>query len=355
MSDLKDILQAGGPFASVLVDVRTATETGGRERRLRIRECLDALREQGAPDAVTEALAGTLAEPEGADHGPSRYLLADAGGTILHDQPHALPTSGHATWGPLPDLFPLLAERADRAELVLVSVEHTGGSVATFDSHALAVADTAQVEGEEQYVQKVRGGGLAHRRMQQNSENVWRDNAREVAELALTKLRSGPRLVVVAGSAESRGEVVEALAPAQAEVVELDRAGLTEDDAASNEALLRDLQTIAEQHLEQERQRLGATVAQRRGQGEGVADGVDATLDCLVRGQVETLLIEPDALRDQQVDPAAHPGLPLPETGPARADLALVAAAVATEADVRPLPHDVDGPVVALLRWAQSA
>src|SRR5690606_39042476 len=149
--------------------------------------------------------------------------------------------------------------------LVLVSVDHTGGSVATYDSRALALTMVKDQQGEEQYVQKVRGGGLAHRRMQQTAEDVWRDNAREVADPALSQVRAGHRLVVVAGSAESRGEVVSVLEDA-AEVVELDRAGESSADGG-DESLLTELQTVAEQHLEQERQQLAATVQERRGQG----------------------------------------------------------------------------------------
>lgn len=354
MNDFKDILQTAGPFATVLVDVSTETETGEHERQLRVRECVDALREQGAPDPVCDAVAQTLADPTDGPSPQSRYVVAGADGTLLHDEVHPMRAQGRASWAPLPDLFPALAEHAEGTSLVLVSVEHTGGSVTTYDSRALDLTDRQELDGEELYAQKVRGGGLAHRRMQQTSEDVWRDNARELADLALSQVRAGQRLVVVTGSPESRGEVVSALESA-AEVVELDRAGESATDGGE-ESLLTELQAVAEQHLEEQRQRLVATVQERRGQGQGIADDVPTILDCLVRGQVETLLLDPDALREQEVDPGQHPGLPLPALeGPVRADLLLVAAAVNTDAEVRSLPPDLDGPVTALLRWDQSA
>ncbi|MDP9823982.1 baeRF2 domain-containing protein [Nocardioides massiliensis] len=354
MSDFKDILQAAGPFATVLVDVSTETETGEHERQLRVRECVDALQEQGAPEGVRDAVAQALADPTEGPSPRSRYVVVGADGSVLCDEVHAMRTQGQATWAPLPDLFPVLAAAADATSLVLVSVEHTGGSVTTYDSRTLDLTDVEQFDGEEQYAQKVRSGALAHRRMQQTSEDVWRDNARELADLALSQVRAGRRLVVVAGSPESRGEVVSALESA-AEVIELDRAGESSTDGGE-EALLTELQTVAEQHLEERRQQLVATVQERRGQGQAIADDVPTVLDCLVRGQVETLLLDPDALREHDVDPGQHPGLPLPALdGPVRTDLLLVAAAVSTDAAVRALPHDVDGPVAALLRWDQSA
>jgi hypothetical protein len=99
---------------------------------------------------------------------------------------------------------------------------------------------------------------------------------------------------------------------------------------------------------------------ERMGRGESVATGVRDVADAFVRGQVETLLVDPAPLADLSLDPAQHPGLvlgPSPVEQPVRADLALVAAASHTDAHVSVLPHRSMGgaPVTALLRWNQPA
>jgi hypothetical protein len=76
-----------------------------------------------------------------------------------------------------------------------------------------------------------------------------------------------------------------------------------------------------------------------------------------VRGQVETLLLDPVAARDLTLDTTEHPGLVVGAEGELRADQALVAAAVLTGASVAVSPSATLGgaPVAALLRWHQDA
>ena len=98
----------------------------------------------------------------------------------------------------------------------------------------------------------------------------------------------------------------------------------------------------------------------RLGQDRAVATGVRDVADAFVRGQVDTLLLDPQAAAELTLDPADHPGLvvgPGVPDGPLRADQALVAAAVLTGAQVAVAPRAVLGgtPVAALLRWDQDA
>lgn len=89
------------------------------------------------------------------------------------------------------------------------------------------------------------------------------------------------------------------------------------------------------------------------GRASAVATGLQEVADAFVRGQVETLLLDPGqaahltlTLTDQLLGSA-------PEDLDLRADLALLAAA--TGADVRVAPSTLGGnPVAALLRWDQS-
>src|SRR5690606_25601886 len=148
-----------------------------------------------------------------------------------------------------------------------------GGSVTTYDSQRLDVIASEEIEGEEEYVHKVRGGGMAHRRFQASAEEVWRDNAKEVAAVAPDRVRAGEHLVVVAGSPESRGDVVAALDGSPADVVVLDRAGEKAD--GGDESLQLALRTVVEQHLEESRRALLERLEQGLGQGSMAVAGTD--------------------------------------------------------------------------------
>jgi hypothetical protein len=91
---------------------------------------------------------------------------------------------------------------------------------------------------------------------------------------------------------------------------------------------------------------------------------VERTVAAFQQGQVSVLLVDPPALRTRQlvVGPGPHdialPGGPRAWQGESvtvPADLALVRAAVLTDAEVQPLPggnEDVPDGAAALLRWA---
>ena len=91
-----------------------------------------------------------------------------------------------------------------------------------------------------------------------------------------------------------------------------------------------------------------------------MAVGVQNVTGAFVRGQVHTLLLDPEAARGFEVRPAEYPGLVLgASTGdePVRADLTVVTAACLTDADVVVSRASTLGgaPVAALLRWDQTA
>lgn len=349
MDALKELFTRQGPFASVAMDVSLDSESGQRTLELRAREVADRLLEQGAPPEVVDRVRSALEAPVQAPAPRTRFVVATQEGMLLDEVLAEPTTQAEAVWAPLPDVARLMALRQEVTSVVLVSVDHTGGSVTTYDSRELDVTDTDHVEGDEDYVQKVRGGGTAHRRYQMTSEEVWRENAREVGAVALEKVRAGERLVVVAGSAESRKEVVEALASSPAEVVTLDRAGLNAD--GGEESLHLALRTVVEQHLEEKREALRARLEQALGQERGATDELEDVLNAFVKGQVETLVLDRAAMAEETVIASNHPGLELPGEMPLRADLALVASALRTDATVVEPPHGFVQPVAALLRW----
>ncbi|MGH3501105.1 MAG: hypothetical protein ACRDQA_09475 [Nocardioidaceae bacterium] len=98
---------------------------------------------------------------------------------------------------------------------------------------------------------------------------------------------------------------------------------------------------------------------QRRGQGSGARVGYDDVLWAFVQGQVATLLLDPESCRAHSVQPANYRGLGMdvPAGASITADVALVAAAAGSGADMAVLPATATGehPAAALLRWDESS
>ena len=81
-----------GPFATVCADVTHVTENADTELDLRVRALADRLTEQGAPEAVVEAVRARLLEGnEGGEAGTyrGRAVVAGPDGTVLFDAPLA--------------------------------------------------------------------------------------------------------------------------------------------------------------------------------------------------------------------------------------------------------------------------
>lgn len=358
MKDITQLHESPGPFATVLVDVSLDREDADKEVAVRIRDVAHQLDQLGAPKAASdEIMTRVLEEPVHEPAPRSRFLVRGADGILCDETVPASTPHSVVTWDRLPDLGPLLVRRAGTVPFVFVAVDHRGGSVATYDSLDLDPGEVRTVAAEQEHEHKVRGGGMSHKRFQRTTENLWRDNARDVAQLAIEKARHGRDLVVVAGTADSRREVVAALGKLPVSVVELDRSAGHED--GGDDALTEEVADAVQRHEREHRARLEAEFSEGMGRRSGVAVGVEQVADALVLGQVSTLLVDFDALREESFVPADHAGFPVavPEGDPSvRADLALVAAAHATDSDVVPVLTPVLGehPVVALLRWDEQ-
>jgi hypothetical protein len=359
-TDLAPLLTTSGPFATVFVDVSQDSENGRHEHDLRVRAACDQLREQGADQGVVEAVNERLAEQVDRPAPAARLLVATSEGIAYDETATARVDQTVATWDALPDLGSWVAHRDGAVSFVLALVDHEGGSVTVHDSDVPEPQAEIEAGGEVQFVHKVPTGGWSALRYQHSTQDVWRRNADAVVEEVEKLVQQGHRLVLLAGDPASVSLVKGSLGqgPAsQATLVELPTGSRSEDggDDALQEAIRSAL-------LDQVVQRRTAVVHRLRealGRGSGAVTGVRDVADAFVKGQVETLLLDTGALREHRLDPAAHPGLQFGAgevSGEVRADEALIAAAVLTDADVVPLPSATlgGGPVAALLRWTDS-
>lgn len=342
-----------GPFASVFVDVSRGTEDGEHEAALKVREVTDGLLTHGAPDHVARAVADTLGQSADVPAPASQVVVATERGILLDDVVHTRTTRSTATWGPLPDVAEWIGCEDGVVAFVLALVDHEGGDVLTYGTNHHVRHD--EIGTPDQHEHKTRGGGLAHRRYQRTAENVWAHNAEEVAGVLRSRIADGMRFIVLAGDPASRAQVRAALDPPPGvEVVELTNGGRPRD--GGDDALHGAVGEVLCEHSTQTRLRLVHDLKDRLGSGRGAATGVRDVADAFVRGQVETLLLDPSEVALLDLDPRDHPGLALsgmPTNTPVRADLGLIAAAARTDADVVVTPTGTlyGTPVAALLRW----
>lgn len=355
-TQIADLYQSEGPFASVTLDVGRAAENAHREHELRVRHARDELLEAGADPAVVDAVARRLEEQVNEPSPVARAVVANAGGVVFDEVMRTEVPQTRTAWGPLPDVTAWLAHEDGTTPFVLAVVDHEGGDVATYVSDVPDPVEETSAGGETLHINKVPSGGWSQLRYLHVTENVWKQNAEAVAEEIVSAVRNGPDLVLLAGDPYSRSAVAERLEGTPVEVVQLESGSRAED--GGDEALQQAIREALLEHTVARRLELTHTLQERVGQDNAVAVDVDAVAEAFVRGQVETLLIDPDAAAEHTVTAQDHPGLSIgavSPTEPVPAHQAFVAAAALTGADVAVGRAATLGgrPVAALLRWDQ--
>jgi peptide subunit release factor 1 (eRF1) len=217
-------------------------------------------------------------------------------------------------------------------------------------------AEHQEVHGSTLHLTKVPQGDWAQKQFQQRAENVWRANAREVADVVRRACADHrPRAVILAGDERARTEIAEALEGVQTDLEQVDAGGRAA--GSSSDALWDAVSAVLSRLEAYDEQQITERLLEKSGQGQGAARGLPDVLDALVKGQVERLILDLRAAREHTVRPADHPGLTLPAAAAKEeelpADQVLVAAGAATDAQLSVLPAEQTkgAGVAALLRW----
>jgi hypothetical protein len=357
-TQLVSLYQRPGPFASVTLDVSRDDEAGAHEHELRVRAACEDLLELGADPTAVEQMAARLGAPVNRPAPVSRTVVVAYDSVVFDELMFTRVDRPVVSWGPLPDISTWLQHEDGTTPFVLAVVDHEGGDVATYTSDVPDPQEEEQVGGETHHAHRVPVGGWSALRYQHTTENVWQRNASAVADQVRSHIRAGYRLVLLAGDPRSRSMVMEELADSPATIMQLESGSRADD--GGDEAFAQAIREALLEHTVARRLELSHELKDRLGRDHAVATGVRDVVDAFVRGQVDTLLIDPPAAAELTLDPAEHPGLILGEveaTSPLRADQALVAAAAITSADVRVSRRAtlVGSPVAALLRWDQLA
>ncbi|WP_369133095.1 Vms1/Ankzf1 family peptidyl-tRNA hydrolase [Modestobacter sp. I12A-02662] len=367
---LASVTDHAGPFATVCADVTHITENADAELDLRVRALADQLTEQGAPEAVVEAVRGRLLEGnEGGEAGTyrGRAVVAGPDGTVLFDAPlAAAPRTETAEWSPLPDLVTVLRALPGRIPHIVVVADRVGADITVATAPGLPTLEKT-IEGETHLMRKVQVGGWAHHRYQHTAENVWISNVQQVVDEIDTLVEeSGARFVLVAGDIRARQIFTDRATPKIQDVlVDMDEGGRAE--GADRSVIDQRVEELVAENDAAEQARVLEQVEAATAHGLALT-GTAPVVEALRKAQVETLVLA-DEPGDEQLYIGTGPleiglsqedmaALGVTDAAQVPADRALLRAAVGSNAGVVVVPRSAlpDGaPVAAVLRYTDDS
>ncbi|MCW2695394.1 MAG: uncharacterized protein JWR62_479 [Modestobacter sp.] len=367
---LKPVTDHPGPCATVCADVTHTTENADTELGLRVRALTGQLADQGAPEAVVEAVRSRLTEgDEDGEAGTfrGRAVIVGPGAEVLLDVPLAdAPRTETAEWSPLPDAVSVLRALPGRIPHVVVVADRVGADITVATAPGLPVEEKS-IDGETHLMRKVQVGGWAHRRFQHNAENVWIHNVQQVIDEIDTVVdRTGARFVLVAGDVRARQIFTDRATPKiQAVLVDMDEGGRAE--GADRSVIDQRVEELVAENDAAEQAKVIEQIEAASAHGLAVT-GTAQVVEALRKAQVETLVLADEPSGEQLVigpspleigvgaeDMAA---LGVTDAVQVPAERALLRAAVGSDAAVVVVPRAAmpDGvPSAAVLRYTDAS
>ncbi len=354
LAGIKRLFQHDGPFVNLHIDVSRESEAAARGMESRWNSIGRELADAGAAQGLLDQLGEILRKPTGMP-GEARRTVVAEGQDILFDDVRM----GHGAWpdvaavGPLPDVSGWIAQVDGEFPFVLVVADREGADIDVYRAVSKLRQRHAAVQGQTLHVHKVPGGDWAE--LQGHTEEVWRHNARQVADATRSAAKEyGARVVLLAGEVRARAEINHALESGHLEVVEVEGGGRAR--GSSPDALWDEANTAVGQLWARDREQVVQRLEEQSGQDHAVARGLRNVMLALERGQVERLVLDLDSAHEQTVDPRDYPAIELPaqaNDGRLAADQVLVAVGALTDASLTLLPAKAVGGdgIAALLRW----
>lgn len=362
LSDFAKVLEADGPFLSVMLDTTSNIENASQRAQAAWKPLRSNLADEGVPDQVLDAVEDVV--PTAHESGETLGVIANAKDGVLYTDHWFEPVAlSHGEFDTLPRLAPFIVWRQANLPYVVVLTDREGADIEAYVPGGEDI--DLEVKGSTFPIRKVSAGGWSMKRYQNRAEEVWNKNAKQVAdEVARVAAEINAPLVVLAGDVRASELLREHLPQETLALLKEIDGGRKPDGSAETMAptVRRMVQTAAAE----------ATVAvlqkfrEERGQMDRYADGPRAVCAALQESKVETLLVhEPqDDMRRAFFGPdpthvavdeadVKELGVDAPREG--RLVDVLIRAALGTGAGVRVVPHtSSSGPtddVGAILRW----
>jgi hypothetical protein len=364
LARLRTVYEHPGPYLTVHAEVGRGGEHALDQIDARWTSIRHELERHDLDPSLVEQVGERLRENTHLE-GEVRRTIVASGDEVVFDDVQA----AHSMWpetvevADLPDLTGWLRIADQEIPFLLVQVDRTGGDIDFYRALARPRSEHESVEGASYYIRKVPQGDWAQKQFQRGAEELWKKNAREVAD-AITTLagQHRPRAILVGGDVRAVQELTDALEASDVPVVRLQSGGRAQ--GTSQKALWEEVSVVLadlDAHAEKE---IADQLVKAAGRDAGAAIGTDAVLDALVRQQVDRLVLDLDEAAAKTVRPSRHEGLVLPEPALGADELpvdrVVVAAAALSSSKLSLLPAELipalggagnaEG-VAALLRW----
>lgn len=358
--ELAEIIRKKGPFLTAYVTTDAEIENASQQSQAHWKALRAELESAGAPSSVLDEVDGLV--PDAHLEGQCLAVVADADGVVHVEHEPDVPHHDLGRWAALPSLVPLLEWRQRNPAHVVVLADRTGADLFAFrraqpDLHR-------EAGGADGPIRKVQPGGWSQRRFQQRAENMWEQNAEDVAkELVRLVERVDARVVAVAGDVRAVQLLKDSLPPEVAAILtEID--GSRSVDGSIDE-VASDVVRVVDTAVAADTKELLQKYKEELGQSDRACNGPAATLAALAAAQVAVLLVHDDPDDDRTAWFGEEPNMVGTTDAEVRAfgaqepqqgrlvDVA-VRAALGTGAGVRVVPS-AGGPkdgVGGILRWS---
>ncbi|HEX4786820.1 MAG TPA: Vms1/Ankzf1 family peptidyl-tRNA hydrolase [Actinospica sp.] len=292
ISFLKPLYHGSGPWCSVYLSTARTKPRAEHEIELRWNELRGRLAELGAPTKDLRAIDDEVGADVGVPGPHGQAIFAAHGSVELVRELPAPQIDSRAVLGELPDLAPLLAQARDLGPHLVVFADRSGADVEVHGCSAPR-PERERVDGPARALSKVSVGDWREDHNQRRAENSWQENARAVA--ARVEQIAGEHaagMIALSGDVRMRAAVSEELGPLwRSRAVEL--AG-SDAPGADADLVRRDAARAAAEFEQAWRAETVDRYASGLAHGKAV-EGLEAVVESLRAGEVETLLVRQDA------------------------------------------------------------
>jgi hypothetical protein len=371
---LSGIARDPGPWSEVYLDVSIDTADPPQVAQQRVRSTRDALSRAGAPDADIEVVISALEAEAPAPSPLCHFVLARRGEVVMDEWMPGLASEPElVSFGPVPDLTPLLERQVADFAFLVVETERDGGELRLYRLGTPGAEDEQHVEGRTDILHAVRSGGWRQDYLQSHAREIWRQTQSQLAG-AIDEVvrRERPRLLVVAGEIRARQLLESELSEESRDILSVEPTD-TRADGADPAALTERVNAEIQRILAADKAEVLNRIAMHDGRGDGlVALRFGEVVRALAAAQVDTLVLDADRLagrtvlaldREPWIATAPEDALDAEILATVPAKAGLVRAAVLTDArvlftdsvavpdgpDLVQLPGDAA--TAALLRW----
>jgi peptide subunit release factor 1 (eRF1) len=284
---LTKLYAVDGPFVTVYLNTRGDTEDAATQLETRWKNIARDLADCG----IDETTIAALTDARG-DHtrGGTRVLVAAHGTVHLAvSLPQPPPQDHEITIGPLPRLVPLADALALQHPHVVVLADRTGADVLAYTSGPEPV-ETAQSENDRFPQRKVHAGGWAAKRFDNDVEETWEQSARDVATLIDKVARDIDARVVIASGDDRALQLIAQHLPTNLADRYTTVAGGGRNQDGSDDVIAAEVLRVLSETVAAQTSELLEKFSEERGQNDRAADGTQATIEALQKGQVATLI-----------------------------------------------------------------